>query len=173
MSPPDYRRRGTTTDQIDRDVARRHAGAEPTTFPPPIPERTTLLDTRAILPWHRRFALWITDFHKFVTAVLGIAALTIVVHVWLKGLITRAELEVAVTASVEKAVTKVILKTQSDVSDIKDAIAGSPALPVWRGETTTKVEHLEERLATTKALGEKNERRIDSYIARRGGLPHD
>lgn len=123
-------------------------------------------DARPFLPWWRRFVAWVSDFHKFVTALLAIAGLTIGIHVWLKGLITRRELEIAVEASVEKAVKEALRETGAKITDLKDKIAGDPPLPQWRGETTTKIGNLDERVNAAKAQGEKNERRIDSYIAR-------
>ena len=149
-------------ESIDRDVARRHPGAE-LTDPPPSEEdpRQAKRDARALLPWGRRFVAWVTDFHKFVTALLSISALTIGVHVWLKGLITRAELELAVEASVEKAVTKVLLDVRTDVANLKDATAG---LPQWRSGVDVTLGKIDTRITAVEHQGEKNENRLNTYL---------
>jgi hypothetical protein len=103
----------------------------------------------------------VTDFHKFVTALLSISALTIGVHVWLKGLITRAELELAVEASVEKAVTKVLLDVRTDVANLKDATAG---LPQWRSGVDVTLGKIDTRITAVEHQGEKNENRLNTYL---------
>jgi hypothetical protein len=118
-------------------------------------------EARPFLTWPRRFVAWVTDFHKFVTALLAIAGLTIAIHVWLKGLITRKELEVAVEASVEKAVVKGLLEARTDIADLKTSTSG---LPSWRQEVTVTIGKLDERLQAASKQGEKNERRIDAYL---------
>jgi len=149
-------------ESIDRDVARRHSAAE-STDPPPSAEETRQAkkEARALLPWGRRFVAWVTDFHKFVTALVAISAMTIGVHVWLKGLITRKELEIAVEAAVEKAATRALLDVRTDVTKLKDDTSG---LPTWRGDVTVTLSRIDTRLANAEHQGEKNEKRIDAYL---------
>lgn len=150
-------------DTIGRDVARRHPAAEPSD--PPLSDdgdpRQAKREARALLPWGRRFIAWITDFHKFVTALVSIAAVTVAIHVWLKGLITRKELEIAVTAAVTTAVTQALLDMRTDVVKLKEDSAWmkdtAKGLPEWKVS-------IETRVAATEHQGEKNEKRIDAYL---------
>jgi hypothetical protein len=124
--------------------------------PPPDPEERRSL--RAIVPWWRRFTAWLADFHKFVTTLVAVAGTTIAVHVWLKGLITRKELELAVDA----AVTKSMAEVKGDLATIKTNTGG---LPDWRGETARRLGKAEDKLVEVEKQTDKNERRIDTYIA--------
>jgi hypothetical protein len=116
-------------------------------------------------PRWRRVLGWLADFHKFVITLASIAGTSVAIHVWLKGLITRAELDVAVEAAVTKATDKVLLDVRADLAIIKMNTGG---LKEWRGDTTTKVIALEQGLTIAQKLAEKNESRIDTYLAARG-----
>jgi hypothetical protein len=130
--------------------------------PPPDPDERR--SVRAMVPWWRRLVAWAGDFHKFVVTGIAICGTTVVIHVWLKGLITRAELDVAVAASVTTATEKVLLEIRGDLAIIKMNTAG---LPDWRGSTTAKVIALEQQIAGAQRLAEKNENRIDTYLTSR------
>jgi hypothetical protein len=132
-------------------------------FHPP-PNRDDRRSLRAMVPWWRRGWAWISDAHRFVVTVIAVCGTTIVIHVWLKGLITRAELDVAVAASVTTATDKVLLEIRGDLAIIKMNTAG---LPDWRGSTTAKVIALEQQVAGAQKLAEKNENRIDTYLTSR------
>jgi hypothetical protein len=150
-------------DSIERDVAQRHSAAEPLTYPPPSVEvvRAERQSIRAMMPWWRRFVAWVSDFQKFVIALSSIAAATVGIHVWLKGLITRAELEVAVEAAVEKAVIKTLLDVKTDVSDLKTNTSG---LPAWRKEATTKLDQHDTRIGVVEHQEENLQGRFDKYL---------
>jgi hypothetical protein len=160
--------KGPPRDSIDRNVAQRHSAAEPPTDPPPSFEvaraqvvRAERQSIRAMMPWWRRFVAWVGDFHKFVIALISIASATVAIHVWLKGLITRAELEVAVEAATEKAVVKTLLDVKTDVSDLKTNTAG---LPAWRKEATTKLDQHDTRIGVVEHQEENLQGRFDKYL---------
>lgn len=113
---------------------------------------------RGMLPWWRRLTAWLSDFHKFVTTLIAIAATTIAVHVWLKGLITRSELELAV----DSAVTNAMAGVKGDVAIIKTNVGG---LPDWRAETTRRIGVVEVKLGTVEKQGDKTEHRLDTFIS--------
>lgn len=124
--------------------------------PPPDPDERRSM--RAIVPWWRRLTAWLSDFHKFVTTLIAIAGTTIAVHVWLKGLITRKELELAV----DSAVTNAMVGVKGDVAIIKTNVGG---LPDWRGETTRRIGDIEVKLSSVEKQTDKNERRLDTFIS--------
>lgn len=129
-------------------------------FHPP-PDRDERRSMRAMVPWHRRVIAWLSDFHKFVTTLVGIAVTSIAIHVWLKGLITRKELDVAVEASVTKSVAAALVDVRTDLAIIKTNTGG---LPEWRKETTEKVIALDQKTsAATKDASKANDR-IDTYL---------
>jgi hypothetical protein len=131
--------------------------------PPRDPEERR--SVRAMVGGVRRFFGWLGDFHKFVVALVSVATLTIGAHVWLKGLITRKELEVAVEAAVTKATRDALLEVRGDLEIIKTNTGG---IKDWRGETTEKLIKLDERAtAATKEATKANDR-IDAYLDKRG-----
>jgi hypothetical protein len=132
-------------------------------FHPP-PDHEARRSMRGMIPWWRRLAAWLGEFHKFVSTIVAIAAVTIAIHVWLKGLITRSELDLAVEAAVSKTTDRVLLDIRGDLAIIKTNTGG---LPEWRGVTTAKVSRLEDRTADALKLAEKNEGRIDIYLTSR------
>lgn len=101
-----------------------------------IPEPDPREEARAFKPWWRRAWEWITDFHKFVLTFGGIAAATLAGHAWLKGLITRRELDLAVQVAVEKALVQVL-------ADLKDIKTNTGGLPEWRGDVTVRLAKVE------------------------------
>jgi len=115
-----------------------------------------------VLPWWRRAWAWIGDFHKFVVTLISIAGTTIVVHVWLKGLVTRAELEHSVEVAVEKAVRQALVDSRTDIEILKQRTGG---VPEWRADVTDRLLKVEGKAAAAEKQGEKNEDRIDRYIA--------
>lgn len=143
--------------------------------PPPRPPRidgpeeqlATRRSIRAMQPKWKQFLGWLGEFQKFAVTLISVATVSIAVHVWLKGLITRKELEVAVDASVRSAVVAVLTDVQVDVDLLKTRTGG---LPEWRAEVTIKLVNLEAKMGTVEKKGEKNEDRIDRYIVvSRGG----
>jgi hypothetical protein len=130
-------------------------------FNPP-PDRDDRRSMRAMVPRLRRAVAWIADFHKFVITLAGIATATVGAHVFLKGLITRKELDLAV----ESAVTKALADVRADLAIIKTNTGG---IPEWRGDMTTRVISLEQRISIAHKLAEKNESRIDTYLTTRVG----
>jgi hypothetical protein len=121
---------------------------------------------RAMVPLHRRVIAWLADFHKFVITLVSIAATTVAIHVWLKGLITRKEMDVAVEASVSKAVAAAFVDIRTDLAIIKTNTGG---LPEWRGETTAKVIKLEEKVGVAITQADKANGRIDQYLVNARG----
>lgn len=119
-----------------------------------------------MVPWLRRLMAWLSDFHKFVTTVAAIAAVSIAVHVWLKGLITRAELDLAVDAAVQKATEKALLDIRGDLAIIKTNTGG---LPQWRGETSEKLIALDGKASAAAKDATKANDRIDTYLANARG----
>lgn len=130
-------------------------------MPPPPPDREERQSVRAMMPWWRRAVAWLGEFHRFVMTLLAISGITIAIHVWLKGLITRAELDVAVAAAVAEATKSTLAEVRGDLSVIKTNTAG---IPEWRGETTKKVVALERDTAAALHEGEKANARIDQYF---------
>lgn len=129
-------------------------------FNPP-PDRDVRRSVRAMVPWWRRATAWLADFHKFATTLVAVAGTTVAIHVWLKGLITRAELDLAVDAAVTKATEKALLDVRGDLAIIKTNTGG---LPQWRGETTEKVVKLEEKASVAAKDAQKANDRIDTYL---------
>lgn len=123
--------------------------------PPPDPDERKSL--RAMRPWWKRLGAFVAD----VKVVIGICAATVAAHAWLRGLITRAELNVAVEAAVMKATAEM----RADIDTIKKNTGG---LPDWRGETTTRVGKLEEKVGESTRLANKANDRIDAYLDKRG-----
>ena len=77
-------------------------------------------------PKWKQFLGWLGEFQKFAVTLISVATVSIAVHVWLKGLITRKELEVAVDASVRSAVVAVLTDVQVDVDLLKTRTGGLP-----------------------------------------------
>jgi len=132
--------------------------------PPPDPRDRKV--ARAMVPWWRRLFAWVGDFHKFVITLLAISAGTTAVHVWLKGLITRAELDLAVDAAVQKATKDAFLEVRGDLAIIKTNTGG---LPLWRGETSAKVIALEKDVSAAGKDAQKANDRLDTYLVNARG----
>jgi hypothetical protein len=127
--------------------------------PPPDPDERRSL--RAVMPWWRRLFAWLSDFHRFATTLIAVAGTTIAVHVWLKGLITRAEMDLAVEAAVTKATEKALLEVRGDLAIIKTNTGG---LPEWRGDTSKRVISLEEKVSSASKDAQKANDRLDTYL---------
>ena len=123
----------------------------------PSPDPNERRSLRAMVPWHRKALAWLADFHKFAITVASIAATTIAVHVWLKGLIARKELDVAV----EAAVTKATAEIRGDLAIIKTNTNGIPA---WRGDTSDKLIALDSKATAAVKDATKANDRIDAYL---------
>jgi len=116
---------------------------------------------RAMMPWWRRAWAWLKEYPKFVATLLAISGANTAIHVWFKGLITRAELNVAVEAAVTEATKKTLADVRADLEIIKTNTAG---IPDWRGETTKKVVALERDTAAATHRAETANQRIDQYL---------
>jgi hypothetical protein len=112
---------------------------------------------RAMQPLHRRIFGLIADVKVFA----GICAATIAGHAWLKGLVTRAEVNLAVKAEVTLQVKAALDEMRADLAIIKTNTGG---LPEWRGQTSDRVVKLEEKADEAKHLATKANDRIDSYL---------
>jgi len=119
-----------------------------------------------MVPWWRRLLAWLSDFHRFVITLLAISAGTTAIHVWLKGLITRVELDLAVDAAVTKATKDAFLEVRGDLAIIKTNTGG---LPQWRGETSGKVIALEEKVSAAGKDAAKANDRLDTYLVNARG----
>lgn len=130
----------------------------------PSPDPDDRKSVRAMQPWWRRAWAWLSSYPKFVGTLLAISATNTAVHVWFKGLITRAELDVAVAAAVTEATKRTLAEIRGDLAIIKTNTGG---LPEWRGETTKKVADLEKDTRAATHEAEKANQRIDTYLAAR------
>jgi len=131
--------------------------------PPPDPEERR--SVRAMVGRVRRVFGWLGDFHKFVVTLVSVATLTVGAHLWLKGLITRKELEVAVEAAVTKSTKDALLQIRGDLDIIKTNTGG---VKEWRGATTEKLIGLERDLSIATKDATKANDRIDAYLDKRG-----
>ena len=129
------------------------------------PEPDPREEAKRFAPWWRRLGAWLADFQKFVMVLVGISGTTIAIHVWLKGLITRAELDLAVQTAVEKAVTKAMLDVRSDVTDLKTATGG---LGPFRASTSDRLANVEAKANVNSDQVTKLGDRFDRYLARGG-----
>lgn len=123
-------------------------------------------DQARMQPWWRRLGQWLGDFHKFATTLVVIAGATIGVHVWLKGLITRVELDVAVAAAVEKALAKTMADVKSDLETVKSNTGG---LPAWRADVTIRLTTVEVNAHATAEQTRSVNERVDRYLMARAG----
>jgi hypothetical protein len=101
-----------------------------------MPEPDPREEARAFKPWWRRAWDWLNDAHKFLLTFGGICAATLAGHAWLKGLITRRELDLAVEVAVRQALAPAL----ADLTTIKTNTAG---LPDWRGDVTVRLAKVE------------------------------
>jgi hypothetical protein len=101
-----------------------------------MPEPDPRQEAEAFKPWWRRAGEWLGDFHKFVLTLIGISTVTLAAHAWLKGLITRRELDLAVQVAVDKALVQVL-------SDLRDIKANTGGLPDWRGDVSIRLARVE------------------------------
>lgn len=130
----------------------------------PSPDPDERRSMRAIVPWWRRAWAWIADFHKFAVTLVTISGTTIGAHVWLKGLITRKELDVAVEAAVTKATKDALLEVRGDLAIIKTNTGG---IGEWRAETTAKIIKLDEHVSAATKDATKANDRIDIFLDKR------
>lgn len=121
-------------------------------------------EARAFQPWWRRLGAWLAHFHKFVTVLVSVAGMTIAIHVWLKGLITRGELDLAVQAAVEKALMKTMLDVRSDLAVIKNSTGD---LPAWRGDVTGRLAKVETKADGNAEASRAVTERVDRYLMAR------
>ncbi len=131
--------------------------------PPPYRAKLNTLDrieSRAAKPWYRRAWAWIADAHKLLTVFTAVCAATIAAHAYIAGLITKDNLEIAVTT----AVTKAMLESRGDVSDLKDRTAG---IVDWRKATQESIVRHEERIHGLEKQQDTLTNRVDKYISRR------
>lgn len=105
-----------------------------------MPEPDPREEARKFKPWWRRAWEWANDAHKFLLTFGGICAATLAGHAWLKGLITRRELELAVQVAVDKALVQAL-------SDLKDIKTNTGGLPEWRGDVTVRLAKVERDVA--------------------------
>lgn len=127
----------------------------------PAPDPDERRSVRAMMPWWRRAIGWLREYPKFLATLVAISGANTAIHVWFKGLITRAELDVAVEAAVTEATKKTLADVRGDLAIIKTNTSG---IPEWRGETTKKVVALEEKAATATHRAETAHARIDQYL---------
>lgn len=114
-------------------------------------------------PWWRKLFAWLGDFHKFATTLVAIAGGTIVVHVWLKGLITRAELDMAVQAATQKALVEMFSQMRADMETLKSNTGG---LPTWRADVTVRLGKVEDHAVTNADQIVRVEARVDRFLTR-------
>jgi hypothetical protein len=123
----------------------------------PAPDPDDRKSIRAMLPWWKRFGAFVADVKVFI----GICAATLAAHAWIKGLVTRTEVDVAVEAAVIKATAQI----RGDLETIKTNTGG---LPEWRGETSKKIVAIEKDVAAVTKDATKANDRIDAYLDKRG-----
>ena len=92
---PDFRREGTSREQIDAEDART---------------------VRHLQPWWRRFLQFCAD----VRTVAAICAATVATHAWVRGLVTTANVD----AVVQHAVTVALVDVVADLQRCKEQTAG-------------------------------------------------
>lgn len=138
---------------VDRDAR---------TYSPPPPDEPPRRRMK-MLPWWRRLSAWLKDFHHFALTLVSVGGMTVAGHAWVRGLITKEQLATAV----EEAVRKAMVDQTTEIKTLKERTGG---LPEWRSDFTKRLSDVELRAAAAERKGEKNEDRIDRYIARaRGG----
>lgn len=120
-------------------------------------------DPNQFKPWWRKLAAWLGDFHKFATTLLAIGGATIVIHVWLKGLVTRAELDMAVQAATQKALVETFSAMKADLETLKNNTGG---LPTWRADVTQRLGKVEDHSAANGDQIVRVEARVDRFLTR-------
>lgn len=120
-------------------------------------------DPNQFKPWWRRAVAWIGEFHKFATTLIAVAGVTVAVHVWLKGLITRAELDVAVQAATSKALVEMFSQMRADMETLKSNTGG---LPAWRANVTERLGKVEDHASTNADQIVRVEARVDRFLTR-------
>ena len=110
-----------------------------------------------MLPWWKRLGGFVADVKVFI----GICVATLAAHAWIKGLITRAELDLAVKAEVATQVKEALREVRVDLDIIKTNTGG---IKEWRGATTEKLIGLERDSANAANEAKKANDRIDSYL---------
>jgi hypothetical protein len=100
------------------------------------PEPDPREEARAFKPRWRRAWDWVTNLHKFALTLAAIGGTTLAGHAWLKGLITRKELELAVAAAVQTEFATI----KGDLETIKTNTGG---LPEWRGDISIRLAKVE------------------------------
>lgn len=133
--------------------------------PPPLPRgRLATLDAIELapsLPWWKRAWGWLVHMQKGVPVILSAIALGTAANVWIHGLVSRSDLDQAVGAAVEKAMTKALIDVNSRTTDLETNVSD---LPTWRGETTRAVAALRQELAVTTHTANHAESQIDSFF---------
>jgi len=159
---PDVRKPGTTKEQIDRDVRARHSAAEPSDFPSRQPTEVEEPERPEFLPWWRRVGAWFADAHRVVGIVASLCTATIAAHLWIKGLVTRAE----VHAEVRQAVREAMVDVAADLAKMKQRTGDD--FPPWRKRVDERLADVEKLSGDALEKGKKANDRIDQYLAARG-----
>jgi len=158
-------------EQIERDVRARHSAFEPSDFPEPraAPAPASQVEgppeRPEFLPWWRRVSTWFADAHRVVGIVATLCTATIAAHVWIKGLVTRAE----VHEEVKQAVREAMVDVAADLAKMKDRTGDD--FPPWRRRVDERLVDVEKAAAEGVKVGEKANKRIDDHylaIARNG-----
>lgn len=117
-----------------------------------------------MFPWWRRLAAWLKDFHHFALTLVSVSTMSVAAHAWVRGLITKEQL----TAAVEEAVRNAMIDQTTEIRLLKERTGG---LPEWRSDVSKRLSDVETKAAAAEKKGEKNEDRIDRYIAAARGGP--
>lgn len=148
-------------DRVDRSVRKRHQDAEPSDFPPPrssveLPEKRP-----EFLPWWRRVSAWFAEAHRLVLTVSAICGATLAAHLWIKGLVTRAE----VHEEVRQAAREAMIDVAADLATMKGRTGDD--FPPWRRRVDERLVDVEKTAADGVKLGQKANDRFDHYLAAR------
>ncbi len=111
-------------------------------------------------PWYRRLYDWAAAGHKALTIFAGICVSTVAAHAWLAGLVTKKNVD----ESVQGAVAKALLDTDTRVRDLESKVSD---LPMWRGTTTTHDAVQDTRIQALEKRADGFDDRLERMRARR------